>query len=108
MSKKFLDELVNVYLKGLGRDGDLETCEEDEYWNAFLLGEAAGRKIEFQIRDVHGFQHAPIRRPFQLEIPTPDDDEFESYVVAFFGTEHQARKWAKKNNLTVKDGLAKI
>jgi hypothetical protein len=47
-----------------------------------------------------------LKKPFQLELPTPDAEEFSSYVIAFFGSEAAARKFAAKKGLMVLEGLA--
>jgi hypothetical protein len=104
MSRKFIDETA----KSFRPDGDFDKCEEDKGWLPFLLAKAADEKIELEIRDARGWPQTPRRTPFQLEIPTDDDEVFCSYVVAFFGTEKQARRWVEKTGLTVKPGLAKI
>lgn len=104
MSKKFIKETAKLFRP----DIDFEECEDDKGWLPFLLNQAAKNGIQLVIRYAMGWKHVPPRRPFQLEILTEDDDEFTSYIVAFFGTEQQARRWAKKKGLTVKKGLEKI
>ena len=103
MSKKLLDE----FAKEFDPNGSLEICDSNKKWMPFLIKRLAKSDCELRIRDVHGWPHAPPRRPFQVEILTPDD-EYVSYVIGFFGTEALARKWGAKHGLTISMDLAKI
>ena len=104
MSKKFIESVASEFIP----NGDLDTCDLLPGWISFLLKRLAENKIRLEIRDVHGWPHISPRKPFQLEIPTPDDEEYISYVLKFFGTERIARAWSQKHGLTIADGLPKI
>lgn len=112
MSREFLEKTARAFKPELKKETDIEkvfdACDEDKRWLPYLLARAGEQEIELVIRDARGWPQVPPKKPFQLEIPTPDDEVFCSYVVGFFGTEEIARKFAARVLLKVRKGLFRL
>ena len=112
MSREFIEKTARVFKPEFKNITDIDelfdACDSDKKWLPYLLTKAGEQGVEFVIRDARGWPQTPPRKPFQLEILTPDDKEFCAYVVGFFGTEEIARRFAERKQLKVREGLVRL
>ena len=64
-----------------------------------LVKECSKDGIQLQLDYLPRWQHTPIDKPYQLEIPVEGDDECDSYILGFFRSLDDAKIFTSHNNL---------